>query len=130
MNTKILFKLSMSSFFFLLFACTNPLSDILSADEPDAASQGPIPTQITLTQNYPNPFNGSTNIAFRIPAAMNVRINLYTEEWEFRETLLDKNLLAGSHIIFYQAENLPAGEYYYTMQAGGLLLIRKMKCIK
>jgi len=34
------------------------------------------------------------------------------------------------HQVEIRAENLPCGEYYYTMEAQGYIQIRKMKLIK
>ncbi len=83
-----------------------------------------------LYQNYPNPFNPSTIIEFEIPATLHVRLKVLTIEWEEVETLIDRVLSAGFYRSYFYSKDLPSGEYYYILEAGGTKLIGKMKCVK
>ncbi|MFH1567051.1 MAG: glycosyl hydrolase family 18 protein [Gemmatimonadota bacterium] len=44
---------------------------------PTAVAAEPLPGQVRLEQNYPNPFNGATQIAYDIPRAGRVEIEVF-----------------------------------------------------
>jgi len=89
------------------------------------------PLQIALYQNYPNPFNPSTTIRFDLPVGMKVTMTVRTDEWEEVEILINNRFIQeGIHVVHFDAENLPSGEYYYVFEAGPATLIGKMKCVK
>lgn len=91
-----------------------------------------------LHQNSPDPFNGYTTIKFDITMGMHATIKVFTEDWLEVETLLDRDLefkpsITGSNyyqISFSPSLELPSGEYYYTMEALGYTIVRKMMLIK
>lgn len=89
----------------------------------------PIPFR--LHQNYPNPFNPSTTIRIEIGMEMHVTIKVFTEDWLEVEALIDKSLEAGVYVILFSPHSdLPSGEYYYTMEALGYTVVRKMMLMK
>ena len=130
MRTSNLTKLALAFSTILFINCKHSLTESLPANEPEGVSQGLLPVRVELSQNYPNPFNVSTAIDFQIPVSMYIRIKVYTEEWEERETLINDNFPAAYHSVRYIAPDLPSGEYYYTLEAEGVTIIRKMKCVK
>jgi hypothetical protein len=77
-----------------------------------------VPTEFALFQNYPNPFNPSTTISFSLPKADYVTLKIFNVLGGEVATLINSRLDAGIHHYQWQAENIPSGLYYYTIQAG------------
>ncbi|RPI12636.1 MAG: T9SS C-terminal target domain-containing protein [Ignavibacteriae bacterium] len=96
----------------------------------------PISTGIAngykLEQNYPNPFNPSTNINFSVPAnSGNVRIYITDITGrEIAEVINENKLTAGSYSINYDAGNLAAGIYFYTLETKNFIETKKMILLK
>lgn len=83
----------------------------------DINSQKEIPDEFGLLQNYPNPFNPTTNIAFNLPKSSKVRLKIYNLIGQEIMTLTDKNYSAGVFNITFDAKNLTAGIYIYSINA-------------
>jgi len=88
--------------------------------------------RLVLDQNYPNPFNPVTTIAFEMPAACRVRIDLFDILGRNVETLLDDHRESGRHRIVLDAAGigLSSGIYFYQIRAAGITLTRKMMLLK
>ena len=84
-----------------------------------------VPEEYKLHQNYPNPFNASTNIEFRIPKNEFVTLKIFNLLGEEVTTLLSGRLLSGFHSCEFDASDLPSGVYFYRLQAGEFIQIRK-----
>lgn len=89
-----------------------------------------LPTSFKLEQNYPNPFNPTTNIAFNIPTASQVTLEVYNMLGQRVATLLNRQLSAGSHMVPFSAANLGSGIYIYRLTAGNFVDTRRMTLIK
>ncbi|MCG8374701.1 MAG: choice-of-anchor D domain-containing protein [Balneolales bacterium] len=90
-----------------------------------------LPGEFILHQNYPNPFNPSTLISFDVPKTTAITLKVFDVLGNEVATLLNnspKN--AGSHTIGFDASTLSSGVYIYIIEAGGLMLTRKMTLIK
>ena len=80
--------------------------------------------------SFPNPFSGSTAIEYTLDKSAVVRINIYDNLGNIITTLKDEYTDIGSHSDVFNADKLPSGMYYYTIQIdkqigkGKLLLIR------
>ena len=83
-----------------------------------------------LNQNYPNPFNPLTHIGFSIPKPENVRIEVINVLGQTIKTLLNKPVPAGTHILPFNAANLPSGVYFYKIEAGEFHDVKKMILLK
>ncbi|MCK6604514.1 MAG: T9SS type A sorting domain-containing protein [Ignavibacteriaceae bacterium] len=88
------------------------------------------PATYSLSQNYPNPFNPSTKINFSIPVASNVKISVFNSLGQEVAVLADGMKDAGSHSVIFEAGNLPAGIYMYSIEAGDYKEVRKMTLLK
>jgi len=75
------------------------------------------PHQIDKIKNYPNPFNPKTKIKYDLPYASKVKIDVISLLGQKIQTLLNKQMPAGSYEIEFNAKNLPSGVYYYRIQA-------------
>jgi len=89
-----------------------------------------IPKEYALMQNFPNPFNPTTNIRFDIPKNGFVKLVVYDLLGKEVATLIDKNLQAARYVVDFNAEMLPSGMYFYKIQAGDFVSIKKMTLIK
>jgi hypothetical protein len=89
-----------------------------------------LPSYITLEQNYPNPFNSSTTVEFSIPKAGVVTLEIYNILGRRVQKLTEGIQSSGRHKITWDADNLVSGIYFYRLQTGDLVDIRKMILIK
>lgn len=89
-----------------------------------------VPTVFSLGQNYPNPFNPSTNITFALPSDMNVKLSVYNTLGEKVAELVNGSMSAGSCSIAFNAASLPSGIYFYRIEAGANVAVRKMMLLK
>jgi hypothetical protein len=97
----------------------------------DISDQRPISSiNYKLADNYPNPFNPSTNIQFSLPQAEQVTINIYNSIGQKIETLLNRQMTAGSHSVTFDARGLPSGVYIYRLKAGDYRESKKMLLVK
>ena len=95
-----------------------------------------LPKQFILHDNYPNPFNPTTNIAFSIPEASDVKIYIYNILGQTVAVIDKGHLNAGNYDIRWSGmdqlgKTLSSGIYFYEMQAGDQFKqIKKMTLVK
>lgn len=94
------------------------------------AEDGSIPRTFALQQNYPNPFNPSTQIQFSLAQASHVKLDIYNLLGRRVATVVDDRYQAGEHTVAFHAGRLPSGTYFYKIQAGSFVRIRKMLLLK
>jgi len=90
-----------------------------------------IPSKYQLHQNYPNPFNPETVIAYQIPKAEHVKIEVFNLLGERIKTLINLFLPAGNHSITWDGKNyngsrVASGTYFYRIKAGNFIQTKKM----
>lgn len=83
-----------------------------------------------LEQNYPNPFNPSTKIGFSVPKTDYVDLRVYDILGREVKTLLSEQLYTGEYEIEFDARNLSSGMYYYRLQSGDNVSVKKMTLVK
>jgi transposase-like protein len=89
-----------------------------------------IPGSYALQQNYPNPFNPSTMIAYDLPAAGTMRLEVFNMLGESVALLVDEYRTAGHHEARFNADGLSSGTYFYRMTAGGTVITRRMLLLR
>ncbi|NJD22371.1 MAG: T9SS type A sorting domain-containing protein, partial [Melioribacter sp.] len=89
-----------------------------------------IPTQYVMYQNYPNPFNPTTNIKFALPNSGHVKLTIYDALGREVETLVNNELVAGTHTIEWTARNMASGVYLYRIEADNFVKVNKMLLVK
>jgi hypothetical protein len=88
------------------------------------------PVSFNLEQNFPNPFNPTTNINFSIPKQGQVKLAIYNLIGQKVAALVNEVLNAGRHQVTFNAASLPSGVYFYRLQAGNSVMIKKMLFLK
>jgi len=89
------------------------------------------PFDFHLHQNIPNPFNPETVIRFDIPAdGVHVRLTVYDMLGRQVVTLIDEMRDAGRYEVNFDAGRLSTGAYVYRLEAGNLVMTRKMMLLK
>ena len=73
-----------------------------------------------LNQNFPNPFRFSTTINFHLSEADFVSLKVYNAMGKLMETLINEDLEAGNHKVYYSVENSNSktGVYFYQLNTG------------
>jgi len=85
-----------------------------------------VPNNYFLGQNFPNPFNPSTAIYYHVPQSTHVTIHMYNVLGQQIETLVDKEVTAGTHEIHWVPRNLSSGVYYYQMRTSNFSDTKKL----
>lgn len=88
------------------------------------------PTRFALEQNYPNPFNPSTTIAYQLPVASDVKLEVFDMLGKKVATLVNARQEAGAHLVNFNAAALSSGMYFYRLQAGAFVETKKMTLVK
>ncbi|MDA3837760.1 MAG: T9SS type A sorting domain-containing protein [Candidatus Delongbacteria bacterium] len=85
-----------------------------------------LPSGFALYQNYPNPFNPTTEIKFALSTASDVKLNVYNINGQIVSELVNGNKEAGIHTVNFDASNYNSGMYFYTLEANGMSITKKM----
>ncbi len=85
-----------------------------------------IPEEFQLFQNYPNPFNPSTKISWQSPVGGKQILKVYDVLGNEVATLVDEYKEEGSYEITFNANELSSGVYFYKLQTGSFVEIKKM----
>ena len=109
---------------------TADISIILTPETVTANEEEIIAEGFVLEQNYPNPFNPVTTIKYQIAEPGLVTLKVYDLLGREIETLVNSEKATGNYEITWNAENIPSGVYFYTMQASSFSETRKMLLMK
>ena len=110
-------RADMGAFYF------DQLTDIFSDDHL-------LPLDYELRQNYPNPFNASTTIEYGLPNSSRVTIGVYDIMGRKVTTLINSEQPAGYHQVAWNAKDQSSGTYFYRIQAGDFIEVKKMILLK
>jgi beta-N-acetylhexosaminidase len=88
-----------------------------------------VPNEYELI-NYPNPFNSSTQINFRIAKTGLLSIKVYNIIGEQVAEIANNYYEAGTHKIFFNANELSSGVYMLTMQIADKYITHKIVLLK
>jgi hypothetical protein len=91
----------------------------VSIDTPSSAGgeTDNMPVAFSVMQNYPNPFNPLTVIKYGIPAASNVKVNVYNTLGEIVGQLVNTMQAAGYYEVKWDAGKMSSGIYFYSIEA-------------
>jgi hypothetical protein len=68
--------------------------------------------------NYPNPFMESMTFHYKLTESSRVKVEVFNSIGQFVDEPVNATQAKGEHQVQWNAGNLPAGMYYYRMQAG------------
>jgi uncharacterized delta-60 repeat protein len=88
------------------------------------------PVPVVLCKLHPNPFNPVTTLAYDLPEARKVNLQVFNLKGELVETLIDGMREAGHHKVTFDASELASGVYLYRLTAGENTVCDKMVLIK
>lgn len=89
-----------------------------------------LPDKFQLYQNYPNPFNPSTIIKYDIPKTEYVILKIYNTLGQEIATLVNENKQPGIYDVEFNCKNLSSGVYFYRIEAGDFISVKKMLLVK
>jgi len=108
------------------------VSDVMfqiSADEATGIVETIMPKTFSVDQNYPNPFNAMTNIRFAVDRDSDVKIGIYNIVGQMVADF-SGHFRAGENIITWDASDVASGVYFYRIESGNSLEMRKMVLLK
>ena len=89
-----------------------------------------IPKNFNLINVYPNPFNPVLNINFGMSWAGATQVNILDITGSHIETLHSGFLQSGSHEFRWNAESMPSGVYFISLNSGDNNLTEKVVLLK
>ncbi len=97
----------------------------------EAETRISLPTEFAMEQNYPNPFNPTTTIAYQLPRAGQVRMEIFNTLGQRIRTLIDRKLEAGRYTVVWKGDDdlgnaVATGMYLCRMEVADLTLVRKL----
>ena len=89
------------------------------------------PTSFSLSQNYPNPFNPETEIRFSVESAGRASVVVYDLLGRTVAMLHNEFAEPGNlYSVRFNAAHLPSGVYFYKLQAGPRMDMKRMLLLK
>lgn len=94
-----------------------------------------IPQRFILHQNYPNPFNSITMIAYSLPIASEVALQIYDINGKLIQTLVQSRQYPGNHQVFWDGtdqggRSVAAGVYFCRLIVAGKIAMIKLALVK
>jgi hypothetical protein len=88
------------------------------------------PLHFQLYNNYPNPFNPSTTISFQLAQRSHVTLKIYDIIGRAVATVFSGELEAGDYTRQWNASAFSSGVYFYRLEAGSFVDVKKMILLK
>jgi len=95
-----------------------------------AENRSSLPREFALKQNHPNPFNPVTMINYQLSMTNDVELSIYNVTGQKVATLVQETQRAGSHQVEWDASGFASGIYYYRLEAGEFVDVKKMVLIR
>ena len=89
-----------------------------------------LPTHYELTQNYPNPFNPATSFDVQIMKGGVVTLKIYNVLGQEVATLISGTKAPGVYHVTWNASTFSSGVYFYRLQAGTFVDVKKMLLVR
>jgi hypothetical protein len=83
-----------------------------------------------LDQNYPNPFNPSTTINYDLPRDSRVTLKVYDVLGREVTMLVNEDQKAGLKSAEWNATGFASGVYFYRLEAGSFVSVKKLLLLK
>jgi hypothetical protein len=93
------------------------------------------PVKFKLSQNYPNPFNSQTTIPFEIDTDDNIKLTIYDINGRVIKKLINRFTKEWKNEVIWIGDDdfgkqVSSGLYFYRIEAGEFLDVKKMVLIK
>jgi hypothetical protein len=85
-----------------------------------------VPLTTSLQQNYPNPFNPTTSIKYQLPSTNHVTLAVFDLLGREVATLVDEVKQPGTYTVEWDASDVASGMYFYRLQAGAFVDVKKL----
>jgi len=82
--------------------------------------------RLALEQNYPNPFNPTTTIRYNLPHRAHISLAVFNTLGQKVAELVNDDLGGGYHEVEFNAGNLASGVYFYRLQAGSFVEVKRL----
>ena len=89
-----------------------------------------MPTSFELKQNDPNPFSRHTVIQFSLHLSSYVTLKVFNILGQEISTLVAHQLPAGTHTITWDGSSSTSGVYFYRLEAGSFVAVKKLLLLK
>ncbi len=94
------------------------------------AEREELPASFSLHQNFPNPFNPTTTISYDIAHRTEVLIVIYDLNGREIDRPVQRIHDAGSYSFVWDARRFSSGVYFYRIEAGGFVEVRRLVLIR
>ena len=88
------------------------------------------PSEIIVAQNIPNPFSDSTKVSFFLPGETEISLKFFSSNLETIYEIINQLYPAGKSEIYFSADNLEPGIYFYKFRADDFVDVKKMVITK
>jgi len=112
-------------------AVTNSAGEYTIGLATSVSSDNSQPTAFELEQNYPNPFSSSTAISYTLDKAVEAQVTIYDILGrEIKRFTVGPGEAGRYRVVWHglnnRGERVPAGVYFYRLQANGETQVKKM----
>ena len=105
-------------------------SDGVQVDVVTGVAIATTPGETALLQNSPNPFNPSTTIRYTLARRGNTTLKILDVLGREVATLVNGEEEAGDRSVDWNAAGLASGVYFYRLEAGSFLAVKKLLLLK
>lgn len=95
-----------------------------------APEHSSIPQRFEVSDVFPNPFNASAELTVSIAQNSRLEVSVYDVLGRKVETLLNKPVGAGEHRVLWSPASRPSGLYFFRIQSGREIAVRKAILLK
>jgi photosystem II stability/assembly factor-like uncharacterized protein len=106
-----------------IYRSVSPITGIGTGSIPDES-------RFRLEQNYPNPFNPSTTIRYGLPHKSNVTLSVFNTLGQRVAQLVSNEMETGYHEVKFNGAGLSSGVYFYRIQAGEFVAIKRLLLLR
>ncbi len=89
-----------------------------------------LPSNFILYQNYPNPFNPQTEIKYSLAKTGRVKLSVYDITGTKITDLVNGIQSPGNYSVKFNGSDLASGIYFYRLEAGKFIDVKKMILLK
>ncbi len=93
-------------------------------------SSNQLPSDLLLYQNYPNPFNPFTVIRYDLKKKSLVNLSVFDVKGSLVSEIENLWKDPGTYYKTFESSNLPSGIYFYKINVGNEMQVRKMIIVK